>query len=78
MVHKSNPGKSGKEREAILKFNRTIYKGIVNYIWKTIQTGLTNTIAPVGKTVKTKVTESKKELRKQRKEERKKEKTNNN
>jgi hypothetical protein len=69
VVHKSNPGKNGKEREAILKFNRTIYKGVVNYIWKTIQIGLTSTIAPVGKTIKIKVTESKKELRREKRKE---------
>jgi hypothetical protein len=50
VVHESNPNKKGHKREAVMHTERTIYKGIVNYLWKTIQTGITNTIAPMGKT----------------------------
>jgi len=77
VVHKSNPGKNGKIREARMHFERTKYKGIVNYIWKTIQGGLTNTIAPMGKTTnQSKEKETKREEKiKMKDEKRKKKKT---
>ncbi len=78
VVHSSNPSKHGKEREAIMNFNRSIYKGVVNYIWKTIQTGLTNTIVPVGKTVKINEKETKKKKKEKKKEEKIKRKENKN
>jgi hypothetical protein len=78
VVHNSNPGKNGKIREARMHFERTIYKGIVNYIWKTLQSGLTNTIAPIGKTTnQSKKKEKNKEEKIKKKDERKKMKNNN-
>jgi len=50
VVHTSNPNKKGHKREAIMHTERVIYKGYINYLWKTIQSGITNTIAPMGKT----------------------------
>jgi hypothetical protein len=49
IVHKGNPGKNNKVREVIMSFDRVEYKGLGNYLWKTIQSGLVNTIAPIGK-----------------------------
>ena len=49
LVHKGNPGKNDKVREVIMSFDRVEYKGLGNYLWKTIQSGLVNTIAPGGK-----------------------------
>ena len=48
----SNPGKNGKTRVAALKFNRVMYKGFGNFMWKTLSSGITNTLAPAGKQVK--------------------------
>jgi len=48
----SNPGKKGKTRVALMNFNRVMYKGFGNFMWKTLQTGIVNTVSPVGKTVK--------------------------
>jgi hypothetical protein len=52
IVHKSNPGKNNKIREAVLSVDRTIYKGLFNYIWKTLESGIINTLVPGGKTSK--------------------------
>ncbi len=80
---KSNPGKKNKIREAVLYVERTVYKGAGNYIWKTLQSGIVNTLVPGGKTVekanakkerkenKIEKKENKKELKEERKEERK-------
>jgi hypothetical protein len=51
-LRKGNPGKNGKERVAMMSFDRVLYKGFGNVIWKTLQSGIVNTISPVGKNVK--------------------------
>ena len=48
----SNPNHKGKTRVALLQFDRVMYKGFGNFIWKTLQTGIVNTISPTGKLVK--------------------------
>lgn len=53
IIKKSNPHKNKKARIAVMEFERDKYKGIGNYIWKTILSGITNSIAPGGKLVKT-------------------------
>jgi len=50
LVHKSNPGNNGHEREVMMNFDRVSYKGFGNILWKTLQSGIVNTIAPFGKT----------------------------
>ncbi len=50
LIHKSNPGKNGELREATMNFDRVIYKGFGNFLWKTLQNGLVNSMAPFGKT----------------------------
>jgi len=64
LVHKGNPGKNNKVREVVMSFDRVEYKGLSNYLWKTIQSGLLNTIAPVGK----KTNASKEQEKRKRKE----------
>jgi len=49
VVHKSNPGKNGKIREVMMNFDRVSYKGFGNVLWKTLQSGIVNTITPFGK-----------------------------
>lgn len=49
LVHKSNPGKNGNVREVAMNFDRVPYKGFGNVLWKTLQSGIVNTIAPFGK-----------------------------
>lgn len=60
-IHQSNPNKHNKTREAVLHYNRVNYKGFGNYFWKTLQSGIVNTLIPGGKT--TKKTNAKKERR---------------
>jgi hypothetical protein len=48
----SNPGKNGKTRVVVIGFERVMYKGLGNFLWKTLQTGITSTITPTGKQVK--------------------------
>ena len=52
-VHSNNPGKKGKLRVAHMEFERVMYKGFGNFIWKTLQSGLVNTVSPAGKHEKT-------------------------
>ncbi|GAB1308691.1 hypothetical protein KH5_13740 [Urechidicola sp. KH5] len=54
LIHESNPKKGKEPREVIMQFERVPYKGLGNYFWKTIQSGLVNTLNPVGKKVKKK------------------------
>lgn len=52
VLHTSNPENNGKVREVVLHYERVPYKGIGSYIWKTMQSGITNTISPFGKKTK--------------------------
>lgn len=45
----SNPSKKGKLRVAEINFERVPYKGFTNLIWKSVQSGLMNTLLPIGK-----------------------------
>jgi len=70
----SNPNKNGKLRIAQMGFERVMYKGFGNFIWKTLQTGLVNTVLPTGKSekqvkevAKTSEKQSKKEQRENKK-----------
>lgn len=67
LVYHSNPGPNGKEREAVMEFERVMYKGFGNFVWKSIQSGIVNTIAPFGMT---KEKEENKKRRKEKREER--------
>ncbi|MCA0932903.1 hypothetical protein LCM02_10615 [Lutimonas saemankumensis] len=72
LLFKSNPGKNGEFREATMKFERVIYKGFGNYLWKTIQNGIVNTIAPFGMTIEKEEAKKKRKLKRQEKRQRKK------
>ena len=73
LIHKSNPGKNGELREATMKFDRDLYKGFGNILWKTVQSGIVNTIAPFGMTTEK---EAKKKKRKLKREVRRQKKNN--
>jgi len=47
----SNPSKRGRVKTAKIEFERISYKGFGNLLWKSVQSGLVNTISPVGKTM---------------------------
>ncbi len=47
----SNPSKRGKVKTAKIEFERISYKGFGNLLWKSVQSGLVNTISPIGKTM---------------------------
>ncbi len=53
VVHNSNPGKhkNAKIRIAEMHYLRVNYMGFIGYLWRTLQSGITNTIAPGGKTL---------------------------
>lgn len=53
IIHNSNPGKKKKSkiRIAEMHYNRINIEGFGSYLWKTLQSGITNTIAPGGKTI---------------------------
>ena len=70
VVKTSNPGKSGKIRVAVMGYDRDMYKGFMNLVWKTLQTGITNSILPASKQVKKEDNSpSRKELKQAEKEE---------
>ena len=60
VLRTSNPNKNGKTKVVLVKANRVEYKSFGNLLWKTVQSGLINTILPTGKTHK-----EEKELKKQ-------------
>ena len=62
VVRVSNPGKNNKIRKVSMENTRTEYKGLGNYFWKTLQSGIVNTIAPFG--IKTENEKSKKKKKK--------------
>ncbi|PLX02090.1 MAG: hypothetical protein C0595_12220 [Marinilabiliales bacterium] len=47
----SNPSKRGRVKTAKIEFERVSYKGFGNLLWKSVQSGLVNTISPIGKTM---------------------------
>jgi len=49
LVKSSNPNKSGKTTVSTMHFERVPYKGIGNYLWKSIQSGIVNALVPTGK-----------------------------
>ncbi len=49
VVKKSNPGKNGVVRTVAMSFERIPYRGFGNIAWKTLQSGIVNTVSPVGK-----------------------------
>lgn len=59
-VKKSNPNKSGKTIVGQIDFERIKYKGIGNYLWKSIQSGIVNSMTPFGKHKKKEHTPKKK------------------
>ena len=58
VMRSSNPGNNGKVRVALVGFDRVMYKGFGNFMWKSLQTGIVNTISPTGKLVKKEVPEA--------------------
>ena len=52
VIPTSNPSKKGKTTIAKISVDRVEYKGLGNLIWKSVQSGLVNTINPFGKVVK--------------------------
>ena len=49
LVKSSNPNRHGKTIVGVIEFERIPHKGLGNYIWKTVQSGLVNSLSPVGK-----------------------------
>lgn len=48
-IKKSNPSKRGRTIVAEINFERVKYKGLGNYLWKSIQSGIVNSLVPFGK-----------------------------
>ncbi|WP_276389590.1 hypothetical protein [Eudoraea chungangensis] len=68
VVPKSNPGNNGKVFIASMKFERVKYKGLGNFLWKGIQSGLINSINPLAKPSPTSSSNSQKAKSKKQKE----------
>jgi len=49
LVKSSNPNRRGKTIVGVIEFDRVPYKGLGNYLWKSLQSGLVNSLSPVGK-----------------------------
>ncbi|RXP53796.1 hypothetical protein EC396_09885 [Lutibacter sp. HS1-25] len=52
LMNNSNPSKNGKLRVGIIEFERVPYKGFGNLLWKSVMSGMVNTLNPIGKTEK--------------------------
>ena len=52
VLPKSNPNKNGNVKVVVVEADRVSHKGMINLIWKSVQSGLVNTILPTGKKVK--------------------------
>jgi hypothetical protein len=52
IIVQSNPSTKGKLRNALIEAERVPYKGFGNLLWKSVMSGLVNTVNPVGKTIK--------------------------
>ena len=52
LIHKSNPNKRGHIKTVRMYYKRDQNKGLGNYIWKTLQNGIINTITPMRKRVR--------------------------
>ena len=75
IIRKENPAKNKDTRIEPMFFNRVMYKGFGNYLWKTLQSGIMGTIIPgmdnkPEKEITSALGEDKKEIRKRKREER--------
>ncbi|SNR41932.1 hypothetical protein SAMN06265371_102458 [Lutibacter agarilyticus] len=55
LIVESNPSKRGNLRVAEIEFERVPYKGFGNLLWKSVMSGMVNTINPLGKHEKHKI-----------------------
>lgn len=55
LIVDSNPSKRGNLRVAEIEFERVPYKGFGNLLWKSVMSGMVNTINPLGKHEKHKI-----------------------
>ena len=65
VLRESNPNKHGKVKTVVLNYDRLTYTGFGSYLWKILQSGITNTLAPTGKTVKKKEEKKRRKLKRQ-------------
>lgn len=66
LVKSSNPSKSGKTTVSTMHFERVPYKGIGNYLWKSIQSGIVNALVPTGKHESVKTEKEEKPVKKKK------------
>lgn len=48
LVRNSNPNRRGKTIVGAIEFSRVPYKGVWNYVWKGVQSGVENSLNPLG------------------------------
>lgn len=48
LVRNSNPNRRGKTVVGAIEFSRVPYKGVWNYVWKGVQSGVENSLNPLG------------------------------
>ena len=76
IINKDNPAKNKENRIEPMFFNRVMYKGLGNFLWKTLQTGILATIIPgmdhkPEKEITSALGEDKKDIRRRKREEKK-------
>ncbi|MDM9631159.1 hypothetical protein [Robiginitalea aurantiaca] len=49
LLKSENPNKNGRIKVGEIEFERIPYKGLGNYVWKGVASGLVNSVSPVGK-----------------------------
>lgn len=49
LVRNSNPNKRGKTIVGVIDYERLQHKGLGNFIWKAVQSGVVNSLNPIGK-----------------------------
>jgi hypothetical protein len=52
VLRTGNPGANGKTRVVEMSFDRVMYKGLGNFFWKTLQSGIVGSVTPSGKTLR--------------------------
>lgn len=76
VINKNNPAKNKEKRTEPMYFKRVMYKGLGNFLWKTLQSGIMGTIIPgmankSEKGIVTKLGEDKKDVKKSKRSEKK-------
>ena len=71
IVNNDNPTKSGKMKTGVIQFQRDKEKGIINFLWKSVLSGLKSTMGFNSKAQKEMIKEEKQKVAEKQKREKK-------